>query len=77
MLYKNARPGFLKYYSIGRIRRWNLTGIERFSYEILTRLDNFPQAKHIAIFIPQNAKQLPELKNISIRIALFQETEDN
>ena len=56
----------IKYIINGSFLCRNLTGIERFSYEILTRLDNFPQAKHIAIFIPQNAKQLPELKNISI-----------
>ena len=58
----------IKYIINGSFLCRNLTGIERFSYEILTRLDNFPQAKHIAIFIPQNAKQLPELKNILIII---------
>ena len=56
----------IKYIINGSFLCRNLTGIERFSYEILTRLDNFPQANKIAIFIPQNAKQIPQLKNISI-----------
>jgi glycosyltransferase involved in cell wall biosynthesis len=43
-----------------------LTGIERYSYEITTRLDAMPVAQHIALYVPDNAKIIPPYKTIQI-----------
>jgi len=44
----------------------NLTGIERYAYEITKRLDLLCQPNEIAIIIPKNIKNVPEFKNIHI-----------
>lgn len=44
----------------------NLTGIERFSYEICQCLDKISNQNDFGIFIPANAKNVPEYKNIKI-----------
>lgn len=43
----------------------NLTGIERFAYEVCNRLDALVDMD-IGIFIPANAKTFPEYKNIKV-----------
>ena len=45
----------------------NLTGIERFSWEVCTRLDSLLTNKDdIRILVPANAEKIPEFKNIKI-----------
>ncbi len=45
----------------------NLTGIERFSFEVCKRLDAIADNNcNIAILVPANAKQTPEYKNIKV-----------
>ena len=44
----------------------NLTGIERFAYETCIRLDKIIEKDSIEIYVPSNAKFLPEFKNIKI-----------
>ncbi len=45
----------------------NLTGIERFAWEILRQLDLIlTEHEEIAILVPANAKRIPEFKNIKI-----------
>ena len=45
----------------------NLTGIERFAFEICKRLDLLLQSEDdIAILLPSNAKTIPQYKNIKI-----------
>lgn len=47
----------------------NLTGIERFSWELCKQLDSLIQKDEIAIYIPENAKTKPVLKNIKCIIS--------
>lgn len=42
----------------------NLTGIERFAYEVTIRLDKLVPSGKFQIFIPKNAKDVPLLANI-------------
>lgn len=42
----------------------NLTGIERFAYEIILQLDKLAPSGLFRLYIPANAKNIPELKNI-------------
>lgn len=42
----------------------NLTGIERFAYEVTIRLDKLVPSGKFQIFIPKNAKDVPPLANI-------------
>lgn len=44
----------------------NLTGIERFAYETCIRLDKIIEKDSIEIYVPSNAKFLPEFQNIKI-----------
>lgn len=44
----------------------NLTGIERFAYETCIRLDKIIEKDSIEIYVPSNAKFLPEFHNIKI-----------
>lgn len=45
----------------------NLTGIERFSYEICKSLDNYLSPNDdFAIYVPKNSKTIPSFKNIKI-----------
>lgn len=45
----------------------NLTGVERFTWEVCSRLDSLmTETDSISILIPANAKILPEYKNIKI-----------
>jgi glycosyltransferase involved in cell wall biosynthesis len=44
----------------------NLTGIERYSFEITRRLDALCAKGEIAIIIPANADHIPDYKNISV-----------
>jgi len=44
----------------------NLTGIERFAYEIIKRLDAISKKNEIGIIIPNNAKNVPEFINLKI-----------
>ncbi|MDR0301567.1 MAG: glycosyltransferase family 4 protein [Treponema sp.] len=43
-----------------------LTGIERYAYEITSRLDKLCKPGEIAIIIPDDAENIPEYKNIRI-----------
>jgi len=43
-----------------------LTGIERYAYEITTRLDNLCNPDEIAIIVPVDAVNIPKFKNIRI-----------
>ena len=47
----------------------NLTGIERFAYEICIRLDKIIPKDFIGIFIPKNAKIIPSFENIKIFVS--------
>ncbi len=47
----------------------NLTGIERFAYEICSRLDGLVKTGEVGIFIPANARVIPEYKNIEIFVS--------
>ena len=47
----------------------NLTGIERFAYEICSRLDGLVKTGEVGIFIPANARVIPEYKNIQVFIS--------
>ena len=47
----------------------NLTGIERFAWEVLARMDKCIKDEDISIYIPANAKVFPEYKNIHIVIS--------
>lgn len=47
----------------------NLTGIERFAYEICIRLDELVEKDYLGIFIPKNAKFIPEFKNIKVFVS--------
>lgn len=47
----------------------NLTGIERFAYEICVRLDKIIEKDFIGIFIPKNAKVIPSFENIKIYVS--------
>lgn len=44
----------------------NLTGIERFAFEICKNLDLLLQNNDISILVPKNAKSIPDFKNIKI-----------
>ena len=44
----------------------SLTGIERFAYETCKRLDNLISKDEISIFIPNNAKIIPNFKNLKV-----------
>ena len=43
-----------------------LTGIERYAYEITIRLDKICKPDEIAIIVPNNAKNVPEFKNLKL-----------
>ena len=47
----------------------NLTGIERFAFEICKQLDLLIKKDEIWMYIPQNSKTVPEYKNIKIVIS--------
>lgn len=47
----------------------NLTGIERFAFEICRRLDLLIQKDEIWMYVPRNAKSIPEYKNIKIIVS--------
>lgn len=47
----------------------NLTGIERFSWELCKRLDSLCKNNDLEIYIPCNAKIIPEYKNIKCTIS--------
>lgn len=47
----------------------NLTGIERFAYEVCRRLDVIIQPSQIQMYVPHNAKFIPEYKNISVVVS--------
>ena len=44
----------------------NLTGIERFAYETCTRLDKIVEKDSVSIYVPANARFIPDFKNIKI-----------
>jgi glycosyltransferase involved in cell wall biosynthesis len=44
----------------------NLTGIERFAFEICTRLDAFVKKNAILILVPANAENVPDFRNIVV-----------
>ena len=44
----------------------NLTGIERFAYEVCKRLDKIVDKDSISIYVPANAKNVCEFQNIKI-----------
>jgi glycosyltransferase involved in cell wall biosynthesis len=44
----------------------NLTGIERYSFEITKRIDTLCAKDEIAIIIPANANNIPDYKNIAV-----------
>ena len=47
----------------------NLTGIERFSLEICKRLDSFDKNSLFELYVPKDAKFIPELSNLKITIS--------
>ena len=47
----------------------NLTGIERFAYEICNRLDALVESSSVGIFVPANARVVPEYKNIQVFVS--------
>ena len=47
----------------------NLTGIERFAYEICNRLDALVESGTVGIFVPANACVIPEYKNIQVFVS--------
>ncbi len=44
----------------------NLTGIERFAFEICKHLDSLIEKDKIGIYIPKNAKVIPDYNNIKV-----------
>lgn len=58
-----------KYIINGHFLCRNLTGIERFSYEILYQLDKIVEKNFLSILIPKNAKNIPTLNNIEVIIS--------
>jgi len=44
----------------------NLSGIERFAYEITRRLDEISKKNEIGIIISKNAKNVPEFRNLKV-----------
>ena len=44
----------------------NLTGIERFAFEICKHLDSLIEKEKIGIYIPKNAKVIPDYNNIKV-----------
>lgn len=44
----------------------NLTGIERFAFEICKHLDSLIEKEKICIYIPKNAKVIPDYNNIKV-----------
>lgn len=46
-----------------------LTGVERYAYEICMRLDSLINKDDLMIYIPHNARFIPEFKNIKIIIS--------
>ena len=47
----------------------NLTGIERFSLEICKRLDSLDKNSLFELYVPKDAKFIPELSNLKITIS--------
>lgn len=47
----------------------NLTGIERFAFEICKHLDSLIEKEKIGIYIPKNAKTIPNYNNIKVIIS--------
>ena len=47
----------------------NLTGIERFSLEICKRLDSLDKNNLFELYVPKDAKFIPELSNLKITIS--------
>lgn len=47
----------------------NLTGIERFAFETCKHLDNLIEKNQIGIYIPKNAKTIPDYNNIKVIIS--------
>lgn len=47
----------------------NLTGIERFSYEVLKNVDEYIEKNQFFIYIPKNCKNIPSFKNIEVIIS--------
>jgi len=44
----------------------NLTGIERFAYEITKRLDEISQKDEIGIIISKDARNVPSFRNLKV-----------
>lgn len=42
----------------------NLTGVERFAYEVTVRLDCLVEPGQLQLYVPKNGRNIPELKNI-------------
>jgi len=55
-----------KYIINGSFLCANLTGIERFSYELCIYLDKMTEKDEFGIFIPKNVKNIPRLEKIKI-----------
>lgn len=47
----------------------NLTGIERFAYEITLQLDKLVSANRFQLYVPANGKNIPTLKNIQVVVS--------
>lgn len=58
-----------KYLVNGHFLCRNLTGIERFSIEILNKIDTIASPGLISILIPKNAKMIPSFTNIKVIIS--------
>lgn len=57
----------VKKFSInGKFYAQNITGVQRFAREIVLELDKIVENVDVEIVVPADAKQVPDLKNISI-----------
>ena len=52
----------------GRIFEFPITGVGRFCYEVISEIDNMVNPGEIVLAIPKDAKNIPQLKNIDIKI---------
>ena len=47
----------------------NLTGIERYAFEVTKRLDTLVEDDQIQIYVPKNAKHIPKLEHIQVVVS--------
>lgn len=47
----------------------NLTGVERFAYEVTVRLDKLVEPGQLQLYVPKNGRNIPQLANIQCIVA--------